>query len=343
MARFKKASDIRVATIGYGGAYNMGKAHLSEMKKAGMRPSAVVELDPKRLDIAAEDFPGIELYSSVSAMLKKSDTDLVAIITPHNTHAKLAIQCLRAGRSVVCEKPFAITTVECDAMIGEAKKRKLLVSTYHNRHWDGCIVDAMKAIRSGVIGDLVRVEAHMGGWGKPSPTWRGSKSISGGIMYDWGVHLLEYSLQAIDSDITEVTGFSRNGYWAPKTNWKKDTIEDEGCAVVRFKNGVWLTLSMSHLDHKGKDGMVEFTGTKGTYVMEYASHQIFTRKGNNAVVTNGPSRSSEGWRLYQNVADHLVKGARLIITPEWARRPIHILDLACQSAKQGKSLKPKYR
>ena len=43
--------------------------------------------------------------------------DLITIITPHNTHAPLALQALKAGRHVVCEKPMAIKTAECDAMI----------------------------------------------------------------------------------------------------------------------------------------------------------------------------------------------------------------------------------
>ena len=50
-------------------------------------------------------------------MLKHSDVDLVCIATPHNTHAQLAIQCMNGGLNVVTEKPFAITTQECDNMI----------------------------------------------------------------------------------------------------------------------------------------------------------------------------------------------------------------------------------
>ncbi|MCG2659899.1 MAG: Gfo/Idh/MocA family oxidoreductase, partial [Kiritimatiellae bacterium] len=117
MAKFKKAEDIKVGVIGYGGAFNMGCAHLNEMKKAGMTPVAVAELDAKRLEVAIHDFPGIQTYASVAKMLAKSDVNLLAIITPHNTHAALAIQCLNTGRHVVCEKPLAITTAECDAMI----------------------------------------------------------------------------------------------------------------------------------------------------------------------------------------------------------------------------------
>jgi predicted dehydrogenase len=137
MALFKKAADIKVGCIGYGGAFNMGRAHLKEMQKAGMTPTAVAEIDASRLKVAETDFPGIQTYTDVAAMLRKSDVNLLAIITPHNTHAKLALQCLRAGRHVVAEKPLAITTAECDAMIVEARKRKLVLSTYHNRHWDG--------------------------------------------------------------------------------------------------------------------------------------------------------------------------------------------------------------
>ncbi|MFW6256273.1 MAG: Gfo/Idh/MocA family protein, partial [Candidatus Sumerlaeota bacterium] len=98
MARFKKASDIKVGVVGYGGAFNMGYAHLNEMQRAGMVPTAVAEIDPSRLEVATKDFPGIATFASLSEMLRKSDVNLVAIITPHNTHAKLALQCLRAGR-----------------------------------------------------------------------------------------------------------------------------------------------------------------------------------------------------------------------------------------------------
>ncbi len=225
---FKKASEIKVGVVGYGGAFNMGRAHLNEMTRAGMTPVAVAELDAERLEVAKADFPSIQTFPSLPAMLKGSDVNLISIITPHNTHAKLAIQALKAGRHVVCEKPFAITTAECDAMIAAAKKSGLVVSTYHNRHWDGCILAATKQVKSGLIGEVHRVEAQMGGYGKPGDWWRSSKSISGGIMYDWGVHLLEYSLQILDSDIAEVSGFAKSGFWAKQSKWKEDTNEDEG-------------------------------------------------------------------------------------------------------------------
>lgn len=342
MKRFNKPNEIKVCVVGYGGAFNMGKAHLNEMQRAGMTPTAVVEIDAKRLEAAKTDFPGIQTYLSLGEMLKKSDANLVVIITPHNTHAPLALQALNAGRNVVCEKPFAITTAECDAMIAMAKKRGVLLSTYHNRHWDGPILNAVKQIKSGIVGDVVRVEAHMSSYGRPGDWWRTSKSISGGILYDWGVHLLEYSLQLIDSEMVEVSGFAKRGFWGPSTKWKQDCNEDEGFAIVRFRNGVMLTLLMSSIDSNPRRGFIDITGTKGSYVMDWGHNEVIQHEDGNITSTRYRNPDGEGWKFYQNIADHLTKGAKVIITPEWARRPIHILDLANRSAVKGTAFKTKY-
>lgn len=343
MKSYKHPSEIKVGVIGYGGAFNMGRQHLQQMQAAGMTPVAVAEVDATRLAVATQDFPGIETYSTVAAMLKKSAVNLIVIITPHNTHASLALQCLRAGRHVVCEKPLAITTKEVDAMIAAAKKSGVMLSTYHNRHWDGRILQAVDLIKKqGSIGDVVRIEAHMGGYGKPGDWWRTSRTISGGILYDWGVHLLEYSLQLIEAPITEVSGFAHEGFWAPQTAWKKDTNEDEGFAVVRFKGGQWLTLAITQLDSKAKEGMLEITGTTGSLVLEWNQVKLHQHRDGKVIITQIPCPKDEGERYYENVRDHLVHKKALVITAEWSRRPIHILDLAVQSAKKGVSLKAKY-
>lgn len=341
--RVSKSKEIKVAVVGYGGSFNMGMAHLNEMKRAGMVPLAVCEIDPARREAARKDFADIETYATVGEMLKKSAADLVTLITPHNTHAKLALQCLKAGRHVVVEKPMAITTAECDAMIAAAKKHKVMLSTYHNRHWDGCVMSALQSIHSGAIGPVHRIEAHMGGYGKPGDWWRTSRSISGGILYDWGVHLLEYSLQILKGKkVVEVSGFSKTGYWGPKTAWEQDAIEDEAQAVVRFDDGTWLTLTLTSLDSNPKRGVLEITGEKGTYIMDHNNYEIILPGENATHVEKGKCVESQSWKFYQNVADHLIRGKELVITGEWARRPIHILDLAIQSAKSGKALKARY-
>jgi len=305
-----------------------------------------VELDEARLKVAQEDFPGIETYTRLDDLLAKSEADLVTLITPHNTHAPLGLQCLKAGRHVIIEKPMTITTEECDELIAEAKKNHLLLSTYHNRHWDGSVMRALEVIRAGEIGDVFRIEAHMGGYHQPGAWWRSSRTISGGILYDWGVHLLEYSLQILDSEILEVSGFAKTGFWAASTPYGDDTNEDEGFLTVRFKSGSWLTLDMSSVDTNAKDrdrGMLEITGTKGTYIWWYDRwQQKNILEDGETVIREGRNPHGQDEKYYQNVAAYLKGEEALIITPEWSRRPVHIIDLAVQSAKLGRALPAKY-
>lgn len=340
MKTYASPADIRVGVVGYGGAFNMGRQHLQQMQAAGMTPTAVVELDAARLDVATEDFSGIETYATVEEMLANSKVDLVTLITPHNTHAPLALQCLKAGRHVVSEKPLAITLEEVDSMIEAANESDTMISAYHNRHWDGRILQAVELIQEQkVIGELVRIECHMGGYSKPGDWWRTSRTISGGILYDWGVHLLEYSLQLIDAPLTEVTGVAFHGHWGPQTSWKDDANEDEAFVLARFASGPWITLSATHIDTKGKEGWVEITGTTGTLVLDGHNSKLYQREDGKFTVTEMKHPEDAGHLYYENVRDHLVSGAPLVIDAQLARRPIQILDLAGQSARAGHAMR----
>jgi len=347
---FNKPGDIKVGVIGYGGAFNMGQAHLTAMKAAGMTPYAVCDVDASRLEVAREEFPGIETYTDLSKMLKQSDVNLIVHITPHNLHYKLAAQCLRAGKHVVTEKPFVLNAAECDRLIKLADENKLMLSTYHNRHWDGHIVTAVKkVVEQKVVGDVVAVEAKMGGYGMPKEWWRSSRSISGGILYDWGCHILEYCLQVIQSDIVEVSGFAVEGFWAeraPKSHpWKKDMNEDHATAVVRFANGCRLNLTVSQIDSDERPYFVNFMGTEGSYQMNMRNWKLrkpYKTKRGFKETEGKNAKTNPALIYYKNVAQHMCGKEELVITPQWARRPIHVLDLAARSAKAGRAMKAKY-
>jgi scyllo-inositol 2-dehydrogenase (NADP+) len=119
-----RQTEIRCAVIGYGGAFNMGKHHATQMEQTGvMKVVAVCDLDPQRLEVAKADFPHIRTYQSVDEMLTQEDFDLAVIVTPHNTHAPLALKCLKAGKHVIVEKPMCLTVKEATAMIETAKAK----------------------------------------------------------------------------------------------------------------------------------------------------------------------------------------------------------------------------
>ena len=228
-----------------------------------------------------------------------------------------------------------------------------MVSTYHNRHWDGWVLRAVREIvEKQTIGEVYKVELHMGEYAMPGAWWRSSKSTSGGILYDWGVHLLEYALQVIPSRVTEVSGFAHEGYWPsrmkPSHPWKKDCIEDEATAIVRFKNGALINLSISQTRSEPDLCPVVFHGTKGCYEVRfytYSDRDGWTvrkaGRGGKLVTTTGKHPRSRSDLYYKNIAQHLCGKEKLVITPQWARRPIHILDLAVRSAQQGRALKAK--
>ncbi|MHC4916499.1 MAG: Gfo/Idh/MocA family protein, partial [Planctomycetota bacterium] len=109
------------------------------------------------------------------------------------------------------------------------------------------------------------------------------------------------------------------------------------------RSGQWLTLRITNIDSNLKPDRLEITGTKGSLVFDHREWETVTHDGENEVRTKGSNPPGEGWRFYKNVAEHLVRGRKLVITPEWGRRMIHVLDLAGRSAHAGKALKPKYR
>jgi scyllo-inositol 2-dehydrogenase (NADP+) len=154
--------------------------------------------------------------------------------------------------------------------------------------------------------------------------------------------MMEYTLQIVSSDIVEVSGFATKGVWASSTRWGKDTIEDEGTIHVRYASGAWSSLTMTSIGVTPRPWL-QVTGTRGSW-MEENGWCVLTTPGKGGTVSIRKERTPhDEWpRFYQNIAGHLMRGEKLVITPEWARRPIHVIDLAYKSAAAGKAMKARY-
>ena len=90
----------------------------------GLHLHGACDLSPERLDQARKDFPGIATYTTSAALAADPAIDLVIIATAPNTHAKLSIEMLQAGKHVICEKPFALTRAETAAMLAAAEETR---------------------------------------------------------------------------------------------------------------------------------------------------------------------------------------------------------------------------
>ncbi len=327
---------MKVGVIGYGGAFNAGKQHMERMTaQESFEAAAICDIDPKREQAAKEDFPGITYYTDMEKMLAESDVELIAIVLPHNLHASAALKCLQAGKHVTVEKPLAITVEECDELIAEAEKQGKICVPYHNRHWDSLPLTMTGHLDK--IGRPIRWESFWGGWRKPGDWWRSKKEISGGIAYDWGAHIMEWMLQVMPYEMTEISGYACNEVW-PSTN------EDEMVMTVRFgANGVGRHITTA-LDPSHYGPMCRVIGTEGALIAHSHSKITLLKEDAAGIMqeTVLPLEPESQESFYKNVHDHLVKGEDLVISPELGRRVIQILDYASQSALSGQAIPAKY-
>jgi scyllo-inositol 2-dehydrogenase (NADP+) len=325
---------VKVGIIGYGGVFNMGKLHAESCARARLQTVAVCDLDPKRVASARSELgESIRTFTDIGKMLDDSDVELCVVVTPHNTHAALSLQCLEAGRHVITEKPYTITVDEATRVIESAQKRGKMATVFHNRRWDGDFLAMKQIVDSGAIGDVFHVECFFGGYGEPRPDWwRSYKETSGGAFYDWGAHFCDWVLNLIPHPIESVSGMFHKRVWHQITN------EDHSEAIVRFVGGATASIQQSSIAAIGKDRF-RILGTRGGIEQKTAEPKDGLRvvSFNNAVRTEStvPCLPSDWDAFYRNIADHLLLGEQLAVTPESARDVIAVLNLAEESAKRG--------
>ena len=328
--------QINCAMIGYGGAFNMGLHHSNMIKNVeGMDVVAVCDIDKKRTAQAEKDLPGIRTYNTVKDLLKDDGVDLCVVILPHNIHAEVAIQCSKAGKHVIVEKPMCITVKQATAMIEAAEKAGKMLTVYHNRRRDGDFKAILRTVQSGIIGDVFHVEMWMGGYGAPRDWWRADKEVSGGAFYDWGAHFLDWLLQVVPGKIEYVTGHYH------KRVWKKMTNEDHVEAIIRFENGAVANVQQSTIAAVGKPRW-RILGTEGALVHEGDHLRLHTFKNGVAVEGRIPFEEADHQTWYDNIGDHLLRGGELMVKPEEARRVIGIIECAEKSSRTGKTVAVPY-
>ncbi|WP_428936852.1 Gfo/Idh/MocA family protein [Fontivita pretiosa] len=324
---------VKVAAIGYGGAFNMGKLHLESCARARMKPVAVCDLDPNRLATAkAELGQHIQTYTKLEDLLGGSDAELCIVITPHNTHAAIAIQCLQAGRHVVTEKPFTITVAEATNVIETARRAGKMATVFHNRRWDGDFMAIKRVIDSGLIGEVFHIECFFGGYGEPrADWWRSSKRVSGGAFYDWGAHFADWVLNLMPYRIESISGSFH------KRVWHAVDIEDHTEAFIRFEGGRTAHIQQSSIAAIAR-AKFRILGTRGGIELPPGmKDMIRVVSYRNGVQHDGtvPTLKSDWDGFYRNVADHLILGEPLAVTPESARKVIAVLSLAEESSNRG--------
>ena len=214
------------ALIGYGG---MGHWHA---EKLGTLPEidarGVFDINPSQQADAPKH--GLRAYESLDALLADEQVQLVTIATPNDLHKPLAIQAMRAGKNVISEKPVTLSSADLQEMIDVSRETGRLFTVHQNRRWDEDFLIIKQIFDSNELGQVFNIESRVHGSRGVPGDWRNQKRPGGGMILDWGVHMLDQMLQLVPQQVIEV--------YCNVTHVTNDEVDDGFKTVLTFESGL---------------------------------------------------------------------------------------------------------
>ena len=215
----------KAAVIGYGG---MGGWHVDHILKSDVVTLAgIYDIKKERRELA--ESRGIKAYSSREELLADSEIDLVIVATPNDIHEEIVVASLEAGKNTLSEKPVTLSLESLERMIAASKKAGRIFSVHQNRRFDVDYLAMKKIHDSGEIGEIIDLESRIhGSRGIPSD-WRSEKKYGGGMLYDWGIHLIDQALMVLGFDVESVR--------CTCTHITNDEVDDGFKLYIDLKSG----------------------------------------------------------------------------------------------------------
>ena len=293
------ATDLRVALIGYGLGGRAFHAPLIAVTP-GLRLTTIVTSNAERRADAARAFPAAYIAESADWVWGNAgDYDLVVITTPNRYHVPLASAAVVAGIPVVIDKPMAATSRQARALVDDAKQRKVPLTTYHNRRWDGEVLTAQKLMAEGQLGQITRFESRLDRWrpGPPPGVWResGASEDAGGILYDLGPHLIDQARMLFGPVVQLYAELDRRRPGA--------VVDDDVFIALKHASGVHSHLWASSVAAQSGPRM-RVLGSKGAYTKQHSDVQeAFLRAGSSPDAPGFGEDPQEQWGLLGAGAD----------------------------------------
>lgn len=283
MTNSKRAAQVgngvlRVAMVGHN---FMGRAHGNAYRQANrffdlpleVVPHVIVGRDQQRAGLAARKLGFAHATTDLAAVLADPEVHVVDVATPNDSHFEVAMQALRAGKHVLCEKPLAMTLTQAKEMASLAKKSKLRVGLWHNYRRAPATQLAARMIARGDIGEVRQVRAtYLQDWlssAQVPASWRTSKKDCGsGAHGDLNAHLIDLTRALTGLEFDSVCGvqqtFTKERPTADGKRAKVD-VDDAFCFLARFKGGAIGTYEATRVAPGRKNyNCVEISGSLGT-------------------------------------------------------------------------------
>jgi scyllo-inositol 2-dehydrogenase (NADP+) len=229
----------------------------------GFNLKAVTERSKKT---ASNDYPDLISYDTVNDLINDPDIELIVVNTPNNTHADYAKQALMAGKHVLVEKPFAVSTAEAMEVFELADKLNRKVMVYQNRRFSSDFLSLRNVIESNKLGKLIEVHFRYDRYRNyiGPKVFKETPIAGSGIFYDLGAHLIDQAIALFGDPVNSIKTLG---------SYRKDSqVDDYAHLHLIFPEYLNVFITVSMLVADPLPGIV-IHGTKGSYVKEFCDTQ----------------------------------------------------------------------
>jgi predicted dehydrogenase len=219
--------NYQLGIVGFGGMADWHNELIQSIE--GLTVAGVYDIKKNRMDYAKSI--GLNIYESLEEMLDDDKVDIILVATPNDVHKPIAIQAMEAGKAVVSEKPITLGSLDLEEMIHTSERTGCFLTVHQNRRWDEDFLTMKKIYEEKMLGDTFRIESRVHGSRGIPGDWRQEKEHGGGMVLDWGVHLLD--------QILIMMGNQKLRYvYASVTNITNQLVDDGFTTELEFENGV---------------------------------------------------------------------------------------------------------
>jgi predicted dehydrogenase len=315
---------IKVAVIGCGTIAN--SAHIKAyLANPGVEIKYFCDIIREKAEKAVSEYGCGEAVTDYRVILEDPEVEAVSVCTPNHMHARISIDCMKAGKNVLCEKPAARTFQEALEMQKvQHETGKILNIGVVNRFNTGVNI-IRKMIQNGELGDVYHVyvsfRAHRSipGLGGAFTT----KAIAGGgVLIDWGVHYLDIVMYCLnDPQPLTVSGqaFSKLGrdmknyaylnMWAGPPNYEGTYDVDDFVTALIRTGGPTITLNGAWAQNIFADETyIDFLGDKAGIRLQYGRDFKLFSAQNGALLETTPKYNSRD--MFQNEIDSFIQCVR---------------------------------
>lgn len=301
-------------------------------------------------------YPQVKVVRTIADIARDPSIELVIVNTPNASHFEYSKQLLDAGKHIVVEKPFTVTTAEADELIALAKKKNRVLTVFHNRRWDGDFLTVKKVIEGNLLGKLVELETHYDRFRNviDNASWKENAGTGVSILYNLGSHMLDqvYILFGMPQELDARMGIQRpegmvDDYYDIRMTYPSLNVIVKSSYLVREPgpryvlhgvNGSFVKYGIDPQEQALKDGGIPGTPGWGTESSDWWGKINTTLNG---VHLEGKIETLPGDYLafYRNVYEAIRENKPLTVKPEEPREGMRLIEACFESNRLRKAIK----